>query len=211
MAHKVSPIAFRLGYIKSWLSNWYASRNSYSNLISNDILIRNYVKWLLTWIPIWTIFINHIQNKEDSIKIIIYSIKTSLILWKEWKNLENISNKMKMKFNKNFIFEIKEEKKPEVNANLTAFMIAKQIEKRMPYRRVIKQAIQKWMEKWAMWIKVIIAWRLGWAEIARSELYKDWNIPAQTIRADIDYTSERAETMYGTIWIKVWIYKWDIY
>ena len=90
-------------------------------------------------------------------------------------------------------------------------MVANQVEKRMPYKRAIKQAIQKTMEKWAKWIKIKVGGRLNGAEIARKETFKDWNIPTQTIRSDIDYTTVRAETVYGTIWLKVWIYKWDIY
>jgi small subunit ribosomal protein S3 len=90
-------------------------------------------------------------------------------------------------------------------------MISNQIEKRMPYKRAIKQAISKAIEKWAKWVKVKVWGRLNGAEIARKETFKEGNIPTQTVRADIDYTTSRAETVYGTIWIKVWIYKWDIF
>jgi small subunit ribosomal protein S3 len=90
-------------------------------------------------------------------------------------------------------------------------MISNQIEKRMPYKRAIKQAMLKSIEKWAQWVKVKVWWRLNWAEIARRETFKDWNIPTQTIRSNIDYSTSRAETVYGTIWLKVWIYKWDVF
>ena len=112
---------------------------------------------------------------------------------------------------KKISLEVREVKKPDINAKIVWFNIANQIEKRMPYKRAIKQAIAKAMEKGARWIKVKVGWRLNWAEIARKEMFKDGNIPTQTIRADIDYVSTRAETVYWTIGLKVWIYKWDIF
>jgi small subunit ribosomal protein S3 len=109
------------------------------------------------------------------------------------------------------LLEVREIKKPNLNAKIVWFLIANQIEKRFPYKRAIKQAIKQTMESWAKWIKIKIWWRLNWAEIARKETFKEGNIPTQTIRSDIDYTTIRAETVYWTLWLKIWIYLWDIF
>jgi small subunit ribosomal protein S3 len=208
MWHKVSPIAFRIPYIKNWKSVWYEDTQKYSNSLNIDIKARNILKKELVWIPVWDILISRNQNNLD---IVIYTIKSSLILWKTWENKERIQ---KLLFSKLWVkvnLEIRDIKNPDLNAKIVWFNIVNQIEKRMPYKRAIKQAISKTMEKDAKWIKVKVGWRLNWADIARKETFKEWNIPTQTIRSDIDYISTRAETVYWTIWLKVWIYKGDIF
>lgn len=208
MWHKVSPIAFRIPYIKNWKSVWYEDTKKYSNSLNIDIKARNILKKELAWIPVWDILVSRNQNNLD---IVIYTIKSSLVLWKTWENKERIQ---KILFSKLWVkvnIEIRDIKNPDLNAKIVWFNIANQIEKRMPYKRAIKQAISRSMEKDAKWIKVKVGWRLNWAEIARKETFKEWNIPTQTIRSDIDYISTRAETVYWTIWLKVWIYKWDIF
>jgi len=120
-----------------------------------------------------------------------------------------IEKELRNTFGQEIKVDVKEIKNPDTHAVIVADSIARQIERRLPYRRVIKQAVQRAMEKGAKGIKVIIGGRLNWVDIARRETYKDGNIPAQKIKANIDYTEERSETMYGTIGVKVWIYKWD--
>jgi small subunit ribosomal protein S3 len=122
-----------------------------------------------------------------------------------------MKTKLQNKLGGKFIINVKEIKQPDINAKIVAFSVANQIEKRMPYKRAIKQALQKAMEKGAGGIKIKVGGRLNGAEIARKETFKEGNIPTQTIRANIDYTTIRAETVYGTIGLKVWIYKGDIY
>lgn len=208
MWHKVNPIAFRIPYIKTWKSTWYEDKKVYKNSLNLDLTVRKILKAELTWIPVWDILVS---KDQDAIKVVVYTSKAALILWKTWEQKEAIETKISRKIWKTVSLEVREIKKPDLNAKIVWFNIANQIEKRFPYKRAIKQAIQKTMEKWAKWIKVKVGWRLNWAEIARKETFKEWRIPTQTIRSDIDYTTVRAETVYGTLWIKVWIYNWDVF
>jgi len=201
-------LAFRIGYIKSWKSIAYCDKADYKKQISEDVQIRLLLKKLLAGVPVANIFINY-QNGTATVTI--YSSKLSLVLGKDDENLIRMTNELKKAFVKEFNIEVKEVKKPELSAALVADNIARQIEKKMPYRRVVKNAIVRTMEKGGMGVKVIIGGRLNGTDIARRETYKDGNIPAQTIRADIDYAIERANTIYGVIGIKVWVYKGDIY
>lgn len=208
MWHKVSPIAFRIPYIKSWKSIWYEDIKTYKSSLSLDIKAREILNKELTWIPVWDILIS---RNQDIIDVVVYTAKSALILWKTGENKERLVALLVSKLWLKVNLEIRDIKNPDLNAKIVWFNIANQIEKRMPYKRAIKQAIAKTMEKGAKWIKVKVGWRLNWAEIARKETFKEGNIPTQTIRSDIDYVTVRAETVYGTIWLKVWIYKWDIY
>lgn len=208
MWHKVSTIAFRIPYIKTWKSSWFSTKDSYKDFLKEDLTIREILKKELHWIPTWDIFIS---KNDTSINIDVYTSKTVLILGKTWENKDKIENLISKKIWFKVILNVKEIKKPDLNAKVVAFSISNQIEKRMPYKRAIKQALAKAMEKGWKWIKIKVSWRLNWAEIARNETFKEWNIPTQTIRADIDYSTARAETVYWTIWLKVWVYKWDIF
>lgn len=208
MWHKVSPQAFRIPYIKNWSATWFASKQEYASKLLIDNKIRAVLKTEFKDIPTWDIIISR-DDKE--VLVTIYTAKSSLILWKEGENIWVLESKLAKKTGEKVKITVKEIKTPEINAKVVWFMISNQIEKRMPYKRAIKQAISKAMEKWAKWIKVKVWWRLNWTDIARRETFKEWNIPTQTIRADIDYISTRAETVYWTIWLKVWIYKGDIF
>lgn len=208
MGHKVSTIAFRIPYIKTWKSSWFATKDSYKDFLKEDLVIREILKKELNWIPTWDIFIS---KNENSINIDVYTSKTVLVLGKTWENKDKVEALISKKIGFKAILNVKEIKKPDLNAKVVAFSISNQVEKRMPYKRAIKQALAKAIEKWAKWIKIKVSGRLNWAEIARNETFKEWNIPTQTIRADIDYSTARAETVYWTIWLKVWVYKWDIF
>lgn len=207
MGHKVSPLAFRIGYIKTWKTSAYFDKKNYSSKVSGDVEIRNFVKNFLKWIPVGNVFINY---TNQSTNIVIYTSKVALVLGKNWENIGKLEELLVKNYSMKFSIDVKEIKKPELNAFIVADMVARQIEKKLPYRRVVKNAIQKTIEKWWQGIKIICSGRLNWVEIARRETYKEGNIPTQTIRADIDYATERANTIYGVIGIKVWIYKWDI-
>lgn len=208
MWHKVSPIAFRIPYIKTWKSAWYGNKKSYKDSLSLDLKARQLLNTELKGIPLGDILIN---KEQDSIQAVVYTAKPVLILGKTDENKVRLETLLTRKLGVKVSLEVREIKKPDINAKIVWFTIANQIEKRMPYKRAIKQAISKAIEKGAKWIKVKVGWRLNWAEIARKEMFKEWNIPTQTVRADIDYVSTRAETVYGTIGLKVWIYKWDIF
>lgn len=208
MWHKVSPVAFRIPYILTWKSSWFADKKGYRDFLAVDLKIREVLKKELTGIPLGDILIS---KEQDFISIDVFTSKASLILGKTGENVENIKKKLENKLGYKFAINVKEIKKPDLNAKIVGFMIGNQIEKRMPYKRAIKQAIAKTMEKGAQGIKVKVGGRLNGAEIARKETFKDGNIPTQTIRSNIDYTTVRAETVYGTIGIKVWIYKGDVF
>lgn len=208
MWHKVNPIIYRIPYIKSWKSTWFEDKKTYRNSLALDLKVRDLLKEELKGIPLWDILVS---VNQDVLEVVVYTAKSSLILWKTWENKENILLNLERKLGKKVSLDVRDIKNPDINAKIVGFLISNQIEKRMPYKRAIKQAMAKTMEKWAKGIKVKIGWRLNWADIARKETFKEWTIPLQTIRSDIDYISTRAETVYGTLWLKVWIYKWDIY
>jgi small subunit ribosomal protein S3 len=208
MGHKVSPVSFRIPYIKPWSATWYSDKWTYAANLWVDNAIRSLLKKELSWIPYWDIIIS---RNQDKIVVTIYTTKVALVLWKEWENLSKIESILSKKARNNVSISVKEIKKPDLNAKIVWYMVSNQIEKRMPYKRAIKQAIAKTIEKWAKWIKIKVWGRLNWAEIARKETFKEGNIPTQTIRADIDYCSVRSETVYWTIGLKVWIYKWDVF
>ncbi len=208
MWHKVSPIAFRIPYIKTWKSSWYADKKAYSNFLGADIKVRQLLSKELTGIPLGDILVS--TNKESTV-VVVYTAKAALILGKTGENKTNIETLLSRKLGTKVELEVKEIKNPDTNAKVVGYMVANQIEKRMPYKRAIKQAIQKAMEKGAKGIKIKVGGRLNGAEIARKETFKEGNIPTQTIRSDIDYTTVRAETVYGTIGLKVWIYKGDVF
>ena len=208
MGHKVNPIAFRIPYIKTWKSTWYEDKKTYKNSLNLDITARTILSKELTWVPLGDILV---ARNPELIEVVVYTAKASLILGKTGENKERLQIALTRKLWTKVSLEIRDIKNPDLNAKIVWFNVANQIEKRMPYKRAIKQAIAKTMEKGAKWIKIKVWGRLNWAEIARKETFKEWNIPTQTIRSDIDYTTVRAETVYGTIWLKVWIYKWDIY
>jgi len=208
MWHKVSPISFRIPYIKNWYSTWYSDKKSYKNDLSVDLKVRWILLKELKWIPVWDIIVSKEQN---NLRVTIFTAKSSLILGKTGENLEKIISILSRKTGMNVKVDVKEIKKPDLNAKIVGFEVSSQIEQRMPYKRAIKMAIQKSMEKGAKWIKIKVWGRLNGAEIARKETFREGNVPTQTIRSDIDYCTVRAETVYGTLGLKVWIYKWDVY
>lgn len=208
MWHKVSPQAFRIPYIKNWSATWFADKKEYAAQLSVDNKIRANLKIQFKDIPTGDIVIS---RNDKEVLVTVYTAKASLVLGKEGENVATIEADLSKKTGAKVKLSVKEVKNPDLNAKIVWFMISNQIEKRMPYKRAVKQAISKAIEKWAKWVKVKVWGRLNGAEIARKETFKEWNIPTQTVRADIDYTTARAETVYGTIGIKVWIYKWDIF
>ena len=208
MWHKVSPISFRIPYIKNWYSTWYSDKKSYKNDLSVDLKVRWILKKELKWIPVWDIIVS---KEQDNLRVTIFTAKSSLIIGKTGENLERIISILSRKTGMKVRIDVKDIKNPDLNAKIVGFEVSSQIEQRMPYKRAIKMAIQKSMEKGAKWIKIKVWGRLNGAEIARKETFREGNVPTQTIRSDIDYCTVRAETVYGTLGLKVWIYKWDVY
>ena len=208
MGHKVSPLAFRIGYIKSWRSTGFYSKKDYSANVSLDMQVRLYITRYLKGIPTANVFLSH---SNQTITVTIYTSRIAIVLGKDDENVNKLKEELTNRFGRVFQIEVKEVKKPELSAALVADSIARQIEKKMPYRRVIKNAIARTMEKGGLGIKVIIAGRVNGAEIARTETYKEGSIPSLTIRSDIDYAIERAQTATGTIGLKIWVYKGDVF
>ncbi|MDD2745218.1 MAG: 30S ribosomal protein S3 [Candidatus Gracilibacteria bacterium] len=208
MGHKVSPLAFRIGYIKSWRSTGFYSKKDYSANVSTDMQVRLHINKFLKGIPVANVFLSH---SNQTITVTIYTARIAIVLGKDDENVNRLKTELSTKFGLTFQIEVKEVKKPELSAALVADSIARQIEKKMPYRRVIKNAISRTMEKGGLGIKVIISGRVNGAEIARTETYKEGSIPSLTIRSDIDYAIERAQTVAGTIGLKIWVYKGDVF
>lgn len=208
MGHKVSPLAFRIGYIKSWRSTGFYSKKDYSANVSTDMQVRLHINKFLKGIPVANVFLSH---SNQTITVTIYTARIAIVLGKDDENVNRLKTELTNKFGLTFQIEVKEVKKPELSAALVADSIARQIEKKMPYRRVIKNAISRTMEKGGLGIKVMISGRVNGAEIARTETYKEGSIPSLTIRSDIDYAIERAQTVAGTIGLKIWVYKGDVF
>ena len=207
MGQKANPIGLRLGIIKGWDSNWYGGKNFADKLVE-DFKIREYLKARLAKASISKIVI------ERTVKIITVTINTSrpgIIIGKGGAEVDKIKEELKKITKKDIQINIFEIKRPELDARLVADSIARQIEGRISFRRAAKMSIASTMRMGAEGIKILVSGRLGGAEMARSEGYKEGRTPLQTLRADIDYAVAEAHTTYGRIGIKVWICKGEIY
>ena len=208
MGQKVNPNSIRLKITKQHESKWYAPVKSMWDLVIEDKKIRDFLSWKLK--EAWIDKIE-IARTSSNVLINIFTSKPWVVIWRQWAQIDELKILLDNKFSKKFELNVREIKKPDLSASISADIIARAIEKRVPYRRAIKQQIWRIIDAWAKWAKVFIWWRLNWAEMARSEFYKEWNIPLHTLRSDIDYSLERANTTYWVLWIKVWIYKWEVF
>ena len=207
MWQKVDPRGFRIGLMKSWLSEWFATEKKLSATYTiEDLKIRHFIEKFYPNCWVAKIIFRKWAEKNE---LFIFTAKPALILGKEWKKLEEFKLALKKKFGYDYTIQVKGINKPELSAKVMAEFICMQLEKRMPYRRVAKNALKKIMQKWAVWAKVLIWGRLNWAEIARKETFIEWRVPLQTLRADIDYHYTTALTKYWVLWVKVWIYRGD--
>lgn len=207
MGQKVHPIAWRLGYTAKWKSVGFADHKSYPVDSRRDMLIRELLNKDLKGLPIAAVLLTH---ADGFCRVTISTSKPAVVAGTNNATLSSMEAKLIKNFGGKFAVDVKEVKSPETNARLVADSICRQIERRLPYRRTIKKAIQTAMEKGAKGIKVTAHGRLNGVEIARREKYKEGSVPAQTIRANIDYDRDMAKTMYGAIGIKVWVYKGDV-
>ena len=206
MGQKVNPNGLRLGINKTWSSRWY-SKVDYSKLLHEDLGIKKYVQEKLISASISKIIIERAAKK---LRLTIYSSKPGIIIGKKGADIESLKNKL-IKMTKLEVFiDIKEIRKPEVEAKLVAENIASQLEKRISFRRAMKKAVQSSMRLGAKGIKVVCSGKLGGAEIARTEKYHLGSVPLHTLRSDIDYATAEAETTYGICGIKVWINRGEI-
>ena len=207
MGQKVNPHGLRIGIIMDWDTKWYANDKNFSELLVEDVKIRKYVKKKLYISGISRVEIERAANK---IKVNVHTAKPGLVIGKGGAGIEELRKEVEALTGKSVLINITEIKSPELDAQLVAENIASQLEKRISFRRAMKQSMSRAMKLGAKGIKTAVAGRLGGAEIARSEHYHEGTIPLQTLRADIDYGFAEADTTYGKLGVKVWIYKGEV-
>ena len=209
MGQKVNPHGLRVGVIKDWSSRWYSKDETFGDTIVSDYNLRKYLKKRLMQAGVPTI---EIERDSSRVRVIVYCAKPGIVIGKGGAEIEKLKKDIAdfLKTDATVDVKVVEIKQPDLNAQLVAENIAAQLEKRISFRRAMKQSIGRTMRLQAKGIKICVSGRLGGAEIARSEHYHEGTIPLQTLRADIDYGFWEANTTYGKIGIKVWIYKGEV-
>ncbi len=206
MGQKVNPHGLRVGVIKDWDSRWYAEKD-FADFLVEDYNIRTYLKKKLYNAGVSKI---EIERASDRVKVVIFTAKPGVIIGKGGQEIE-VTKKQLQKFtNKKLVVDIKEIKRPDREAQLVAENIAQQLENRVSFRRAMKSTMSRTLKAGALGIKTSVSGRLGGADMARTEFYSEGTIPLQTLRADIDYGFAEADTTYGKLGIKVWIYKGEV-
>ncbi len=216
MSHVVHPYSHRLGIIRNWKSRWFGTKDSYINSLRGDIVIREFLDKKLRGYFVGNV---EIEREEKAIKVIIETSRPGMVIGRKGegstklkKELLSLLTKKKLIGNEELKIDIQEIKSPESNASIAAQMIAEALEKRLPFRRAVKQTMEKVMaNRDVLGVKIIVAGRLGGADMARKEKMKQGRIPLQTLRADIDFARFEARLPYGTIGIQVWIYKGEVF
>ncbi len=207
MGQKVNPHGLRVGIIKDWESKWYADKGEFDELLVEDFKIREYVKKKLFISGVSKLEIERAANK---IKLNVYTAKPGMVIGRGGSGVEELRNELEKMTGKSVIINVEEIKKPELDAQLVAENIASQLERRVSFRRAMKQGIQRTMRAGALGMKTSVSGRLGGADMARTEGYSEGTIPLQTLRADIDYGFAEADTTYGKLGVKVWLYKGEV-
>lgn len=206
MGQKVNPHGLRVGVINDWDSRWYAEADFADNLVE-DYQIRTYVKKKLYSAGVAKI---EIERASDRLKVIIFTAKPGVVIGKGGAEIEKLKVEIQKLTTKRLNVEIKEIKRPDTNAQLVAENIASQLENRISFRRAMKSSMSRTMKAGAKGIKASVSGRLGGADMARTEFYSEGTIPLQTLRADIDYGFAEADTTYGKLGVKVWIYHGEV-
>lgn len=207
MGQKVHPTGIRLGIVKKHASTWYASPKNYAKYLLTDLKVRYYLAKKLKAASVSRI---EIERPAENARITIKTARPGIVIGKKGEDVEKLRKKVAQLMGIPVHINIEEIRKPELDGKLVAESIASQLERRVMFRRAMKRAVQNAMKLGAQGIKVQVSGRLGGAEIARSEWYREGRVPLHTFRADIDYAEARAETTYGTIGVKVWIFKGEI-
>ena len=206
MGQKVHPHGFRIGVIKTWDSKWFADKN-YQQYLLEDIKVREFVKEKLFTAGISRV---EIERSSNRMVVIIHTAKPGMVIGRAGSNIELLKKDIKKMTTSDLDIKIQEVKQPDMDATLVAENIAAQLERRIAFRRAMKQSVTRTMRMGAKGIKVQVGGRLGGAEIARSEGYREGSIPLHTLRADIDYGTAEAHTTYGRIGVKVWIFNGEV-
>ncbi|MBW2591361.1 MAG: 30S ribosomal protein S3 [Deltaproteobacteria bacterium] len=206
MGQKVNPIGLRLGIVKTWESRWYAGKK-YADYILEDYKIRKFVKNKLHHAGISKV---EIERSSKHIRLRVFTSRPGIVIGKKGAEISKLKKEIEKKVSQEIMIDIQEVRKPEIDAQLVAENVALQIERRVAFRRAMKRGVSSAMRFGAMGIKIICSGRLGGAEMARTEWYKEGRIPLHTLRADIDYGFIEARTTYGIIGVKVFIFKGEI-
>ena len=206
MGQKTHPHGFRLGIVKDWRSRWYAERN-FPELLREDETIRKYLHRRLAHAALAQV---EIERKPSKIVITVHTARPGVVIGKRGAEVDKLRDELAVLTNSEISVNVEEIKRPEVDARLVAENVAHQLRQRISFRRAMKRAVQSAMRAGAEGIKIQCAGRLGGAEIARTEGYHEGRVPLHTLRADIDYATSTAKTTYGTIGIKVWIFKGEV-
>lgn len=208
MGQKINPIGLRIGINKTWDSKWYADKKSYAKMLHSDLALRKKIMAKLAEAGVSQI---EIQRNANMVTVNIHTSRPGIVIGSQGAAIESLRKDLEREFHEKFNINIKEIKKPYQDAVILAELVGKQIEKRIPYRRACKMAIERSMESGSKGVKINVAGRLNGVEIARTQFFTEGKIPLQTFRSDIDYAYFRAVTTYGTIGVKVWIYKGEIF
>ena len=207
MGQKVNPHGLRVGIIKDWDSRWYADGKDFSDNLVEDYKIREYLKKRLHSAGISKI---EIERSTDRVRVLVYTAKPGVVIGKGGAEIEKLKTELGAFSTKKVLVDIKEVKRPDSDAQLVAENIAEQLERRISFRRAMKSCMGRAMKSGAKGIKTAVSGRLGGADMARTEFYSEGNIPLQTLRADIDYGFAEADTTYGKIGVKTWIYHGEV-
>ena len=207
MGQKVSPIGLRIGINKDWEAKWYANNSEFSDYLQKDLKIRKYIENNLDEAGISKV---EIERNNKKTEVTIHTSKPGIIIGRGGEEIEKLKKELSKLVNENIQISIVDIKKPEIDASLVVQSIANQIENRASFRMAQKRAIKNAMKGGVKGIKTLVSGRLGGADMARSEGYTEGTIPLHTLRADIDYATAEADTTYGKIGVKVWIYKGEI-
>ena len=208
MGQKVHPTGIRLGITKDWTSKWYADSKNYGEFLNTDLKVRDYLQKKLAAASISRI---QIERPANNARITIHSARPGLVIGKKGEDIERLRNVISKMMGVPVHINIEEVRKPELDATLVAQNIAQQLEKRIMFRRAMKRAVTNSMRLGAQGVKINVGGRLNGAEIARSEWYREGRVPLHTLRADIDYGVCEANTTYGIIGVKVWIFKGEVF
>ena len=207
MGQKVNPIGMRLGVNRTWESRWYAEKGEYANLLHEDLKIRAMVFKELRQAGISRVVI---ERPHKKCRVTIHSARPGVIIGKKGADIEKLKQRIGKMTDSEVVLNIVEVRKPEVDAQLVAESIAQQLERRVGFRRAMKRAVQSAMRLGALGVRINCAGRLGGAEIARTEWYREGRVPLHTLRAEVDYGEASAFTTYGTCGIKVWVFKGEV-
>lgn len=207
MGQKVHPTGIRLGIVKKHTSTWYADGSDYADKLNVDLEVRDYIKKALSHASVSRI---DIERPADTARITIHTARPGIVIGKKGEDVENLRGAVAQKMGIPVHINIEEVRKPDLDAGLVAESVAQQLERRIMFRRAMKRAVQNAMRQGALGVKIQVGGRLGGAEIARSEWYREGRVPLHTLRADIDYATAEASTTYGIIGVKVWVFKGEV-